>query len=66
MIIDGEELSFHCKNCGKEFKHIIGYGPVCPMPWLRNLKLKENPPKCPQCGSLNVKRKTFLGGLFGL
>lgn len=56
MIIDGEVLTMVCQNCGKRFKHIIGYGPICPTPWLREKILKENPPACPNCGSKNCKQ----------
>lgn len=54
MIIDGEELKLVCKDCGHRFTRIIGYGPVCPTPILRRI-LKENPSKCPVCGSLRIK-----------
>lgn len=63
MIIDGEELNFKCNDCGRRFKWIIGYGPICPSPWLRAKKLKENPPQCPHCKSYNVKRDGILGWL---
>lgn len=66
MIIDGEELTFKCKACGHKFKHIIGYGPICPIPWLRAQRLKENPPTCPKCSSRNVKRLGTLSDLLGL
>lgn len=65
MIIDGEELTFKCRDCGREFKHVIGYGPVCPTPWLRAKRLKENPPVCPSCNSKNVKRYGLFDRLFG-
>lgn len=65
MIIDGEELRMKCRRCGHEFKHIIGYGPVAPTFWLRAQKLKENPPKCPKCGSMDVKKLTLFDWLFG-
>lgn len=55
-IVDGEILTFKCQECNHKFKHIIGYGPVCPSSWLRKKKLKENPPICPHCGSKNVKK----------
>ncbi len=61
MIIDGEELKYRCNKCGKKFKWIIGYGPVCPTLLLRAMSLKENPPFCPHCNSKDVKR----AGLFG-
>lgn len=61
MIIDGEELKYECMSCGAKFKWIIGYGPVCPSPWLREKKLKEHPPVCPHCKSKNVKRYTIFG-----
>ena len=56
MIIDGEILTFRCKDCGNKFSHMIGYGPICPTPWLRHEMLKKNPPQCPKCNSLNVKQ----------
>lgn len=59
MVIDGEILDFKCKECGFKFKHIIGYGPICPNPWLRHEMLKKNPPQCPKCRSFNV-RQTIL------
>lgn len=64
MIIDGEELKFKCKVCGHKFTYIIGYGPVCPTPWLRYQRLKENPPRCPKCSSLAVKRSYFWNRFF--
>lgn len=60
MICDGEILIMECEKCGHRFRHIIGYGPICPTPWLRRKRLKENPPVCPECGSKNVKEDGFL------
>ena len=62
MIIDVETLSFKCSECGNKFSHLIGYGPICPTPWLRRQKLKENPPQCPKCKSKNVSQ-TLLSKL---
>ena len=62
-IIDGEELTMICQECGTRFKHIIGYGSICPSPWLREKKLKENPPVCPKCGSKECKRLGIIGNL---
>ena len=59
-IIDGEEQTMICQECGNRFKHIIGYGPICPTPWLREKILKENPPKCPRCGSVNCKQFNII------
>ena len=60
QIIDGEILKMKCKDCGHKFEHMIGYGPVCPTPWLRKKILKEKPPRCPECRSQNVKSLNFL------
>ncbi len=57
-IIDGEALKMVCENCGHEFVHIIGYGPICPTQWLRKKILRENPPVCDRCGSRNVRERT--------
>lgn len=54
MICDGEILIMECEKCGHRFRHVIGYGPICPTPWLRRKRLKENPPVCPKCGSTRV------------
>lgn len=59
MLIDGEILIFKCKECENKFTHMIGYGPICPTPWLRRQILEENPPVCPNCQSLNI-RQTIL------
>lgn len=56
MIIDGEILDFECKECGFKFKHIIGYGPICPNPIVRRDSLRKKPPVCPACKSKNVKQ----------
>lgn len=64
MIIDGEELTFKCNECGHKFKRLIGYGPICPIPTLRG-KSKENTTVCPKCGSNDVHRLTILGRLLG-
>ena len=63
MIVDGEELTMVCQDCGKRFKHIIGYGPTCPTPWLRDKMLKEYPPICPNCGSKKSKRLSIIGNI---
>lgn len=65
MIIDGEGLRLVCKDCGHKYSFVIGYGPVCPTPWLRRMKLKENPPVCPKCGSNNWKCRSLFSRLFG-
>ena len=63
IIIDGEELKMVCQSCGNHFKHIIGYGPLCPTPWLRNKILKENIPVCPKCGSKNCRQSGIIKDL---
>lgn len=63
MIIDGEELRLQCKQCGKKYKHIIGYGPMCPNEWLRRERLRECPPHCPKCGSTNYKQFSILDSI---
>ena len=59
MIIDGEELTFKCNECGHKFKRLIGYGPIYPIPTLRG-KSKENTTVCPKCGSNDVHRDIQL------
>lgn len=59
MLIDGEILIFKCIDCENKFSHMIGYGPICPNPFLRRQILKENPPRCPKCQSFSV-RQTIL------
>ncbi len=66
MIIDGEELRLQCKQCGTKYKHIIGYGPICPNEWLRQKRLQDNPPECPRCGSSNYKRLSLGGSILDL
>ena len=66
MIIDGEILRLQCKNCGTKYKHIIGYGPICPSAFLRKEMLKEYPPKCPSCGSSDYKMRGLFGFLSDL
>lgn len=66
MIIDGEELKLVCEDCGHRFTRIIGYGAICPTPMLRRRILKENPSKCPVCGSLKVKETSLFGRLKNL
>ena len=61
MLIDGEEIKLVCNDCGHQFTRIIGYGPICPTPWLRRKILKDKPSKCPACGSLNVKDESMWG-----
>lgn len=65
-LIDGEELTYVCNNCGHKFRWIVGYGPVCPNPILRAQLLKKNPPQCPHCKSRDVKRCTIFGAIFGV
>ena len=62
MIIDGEILDFKCTNCNFKFKHIMGFGPICPNPEMRRESLKKNPPICPKCKSKNVSQ-TLLSKL---
>lgn len=64
MIIDGEELKLKCKKCGHKYTHVLGYGPVSPTPWLRVIKLKENPPVCPRCGSSHWEYRNFWKRFF--
>ncbi len=63
MTIDGEELSMQCKQCGTKYSYVLGYGPVCPNELLRQMKLRNNPPHCPKCGSNLYKRLSLLGRL---
>ena len=63
MIIDGEELTFKCNECGHKFNRLIGYGPICSTPNLREKKLKENTTACPKCCSNDVHRLSILGRL---
>ncbi len=63
MICDGEEIRMVCRDCGHRFRHIIGYGPVCPLPGERERRLKKNPPVCPKCHSTNVEQAS-LGDRF--
>lgn len=65
-VIDGEELTFKCIECGHKFTRLIGYGPIYPTPWLRKKILKENPSVCPHCHSQNVKRLTMLGKMIDM
>ena len=60
FIIDGEELSLQCKQCGTNYKHIIGYGPCAPNELMRRESLRKNPPHCPKCGSSNYKQISLL------
>ncbi len=66
MLIDAEELRLQCKDCGSKYKHIIGYGPICPNELLRQQKLRDYPPHCPKCDSSNFKRLSLWGSLLDL
>lgn len=66
MIIDGEELRMQCKQCGTKYKHIIGYGPICPNEWMRQESLRKYPPHCPKCGSSNYKRLSLWGQILDI
>ncbi len=66
MLIDAEELRLQSKDGGTKYKHIIGYGPVCPNEWLRQKSLREHPPHCPKRGSSNFKRLSLWGSILDL
>lgn len=66
MLIDAVELRLQCKDCGTKYKHIIGYGPVCPNELLRQQMLRQYPPHCPKCGCSNFKRLSLWGSLMDL